>query len=293
MSFSNYEQTVVVNDIALSGVTNVNGSYGISERPIRVAGVGFIDAFVDAPLEGNFTISRKMVSRDPILDLNVLGQYNYDENEISGSILYDNSTKGFGFTKGRVTRYSVNCTVGDLPDVQTDITVFGDLGSGILIQQPSKSHPPIQFTDQASIVIRVSDFSIDAVTDFSYSRSLNLQPMYAIPKGTEAEWSADSKTQYTNHDPIQIDTIYPIETDINFTMIADEYQVRQTKDRLRAAPESDVVIEIKDSKTKQIINSFTGVKARLISESSTSSVEGEMSISLTYKGYETLHNPVI
>lgn len=293
MSFSNYEQTVIVNGIALSGVQNVNGSYGITEKPIRVAGVGFIDAFVNAPLEGNFTISRKMVSADPILDLNVLGQYNYDEQEISGSILYDNQTKGFGFTKGRVTRYSVSCTVGDIPDIQTDITVYGDLGSGVLVQPASKIHPPIQFTDQASISINVSDFSIDAVTDFSYSRSLNLQPMYAIPKGTDSEWYADSKVDYANHDPIQIDTIYPIETDINFTMIASEYQIRQTKDRLRAAPESDVVIEIKDSKTKQVINSFTGVKARLISESSTSSVEGEMSISLTYKGYETLHNPVI
>lgn len=293
MSFSNYEQTVVVNDIALSGVTNVNGSYGISERPIRVAGVGFIDAFVNAPLEGSFTISRKMVSRDPLLSLNILGQYNYDEDEISGSIIYDNANKGFGFTKGRVTRYSVTCAVGELPDIQTDITVFGDLGSGVLVQPASKSHPPIQFTDQASIAIKVSDFSIDAITDFSFSRSLNLQPMYAIPKGTEVEWYADSKVDYANHDPVQIDTQYPIETDINFTMIADEYQIRETKNRLRAAPESNVVIEIKDSKTKEIINSFTGVKARLISESSTSSVEGEMSISLTYKGYETLHNPVI
>jgi hypothetical protein len=117
--------------------------------------------------------------------------------------------------------------------------------------------------------------------------------MYAIPKGTEAEWYADSKVDYPNHDPIQIDTQYPIETDINFTMIASEYEIRQTKNRLRAAPESDVVIEIKDSKTKEVINSFTGVKSRLISESLTSSVEGEMSISLTYKGYETLHNPVV
>ena len=66
MSYSNYEQTVIINNVALSGVESVDGSYGISERPIRVAGVGFIDALVDQPLEGNFSISRKMVSRDPL-----------------------------------------------------------------------------------------------------------------------------------------------------------------------------------------------------------------------------------
>ena len=292
MSFSNYEQTLVVNGIALSGVNSVDGSYGISEKPIRVAGVGFIDAFVDAPLEGNFSISRKMVSRDPLLALDSIGDYLYNEQEVSGAILYDNSTKGFGFTKGRITKYSVSCTVGGLPEIQTDIRVFGNLGSGVLTQPATQEHPPIQFTDQASIAITVSDFSIDAITDFSYSRALNLQPMYAIPKGTEAQWNADSKTSYANHDPIQIDTMYPIETDINFTMIAEDYQIKETKNRLKSAPESTVVIEIKDSKTKEMINAFTGTKVRLIGESSSSSIEGEMSLSLTYKGYETLHNPV-
>ena len=60
MSYSNYEQTVVLNGYALSGIQDVNGSYGISESPVKVAGVGFIDALVESPLEGNFSISRKM-----------------------------------------------------------------------------------------------------------------------------------------------------------------------------------------------------------------------------------------
>ena len=47
MSFSNYEQTVIIDSVALSGVIDVNGSYGISERPIKAAGVGFIDALVE------------------------------------------------------------------------------------------------------------------------------------------------------------------------------------------------------------------------------------------------------
>ena len=41
-----------------------------------------------------------------------------------------------------------------------------------------------------------------------------------------------------------------------------------------------------------MINAFTGQNVRLISESLNSSIEGEMSISLTYKGYEPLHNRV-
>lgn len=290
MSYSNYEQTVIINNVALSGVESVDGSYGISERPIRVAGVGFIDALVDQPLEGNFSISRKMVSRDPLLALDG-DSYAYDEQEISGAILYDNATKGFGFTKGRVNKYSVSCGVGDIPNIQTDITVYGNLGKDVLVEQATESHPPIQFPDQSSISINVSDFQIDAISDFSYSRALNLNPVYALPKGEESDWNSSGPPSTPNMEPVQIDTQYPIETDISFTMIANEYQIREMKDRVAAAPKSTVVIEIKDAKDGSMINSFTGQNVRLISESVQSSVAGEMAISLSYKGYETLHNP--
>tara|TARA_B110000305_G_scaffold165102_1_gene182578 strand:+ start:2878 stop:3918 length:1041 start_codon:yes stop_codon:yes gene_type:complete len=345
MSFSNYEQSVIINGYALSGVQEVAGSYGISEKPIKVAGVGFIDALINSPLEGSFSLSRSMVSSDPLLELNSQGKYKYDEEEFEGAILYENQTKGFGFTQGRVSKYSVSCSIGGIPEMQTDFTVYGNLGSGVSIQAPTKTHPPIKYPDQSSMRVIVSDFSIDAITDFSYSRSLNLQSLYAIPKGTPEDWndigSEDyasyvdsypdllvsynsaksngdlrSKSQFgkdhydaygnsegrtlevvqvssSNLNPIQIDTQYPIETDINFTMIADEYEIREIKDRIQSAPKSDVVIEIRDAlNADDIINSFTGHNMRLISESVTSSTEQEMSISLTYKGYETLHNPV-
>jgi hypothetical protein len=60
---------------------------------------------------------------------------------------------------------------------------------------------------------------------------------------------------------------------------------------LQSAPKSDVSIEIYDAQDPTtIINSFVGKNIRLISESVNSSIEGEVSISLTYKGYESRHN---
>lgn len=557
-SYSNYEQTIVLNGYALSGVQSVDGSYGIAEKPVRVAGVGFIDALIDSPLQGNFSINRKMVSADPLLEVDSIGNYKFDEDEISGAILYDNDTKGFGFTQARINRYSVSCSVGQLPEIQTDLTIYGKLGKGVFpgfqyfvdedfnyhpfagyvfyryqdssfsdffnvnitSEEPSsttansiylkdaldltskngmedwyesewfikskvnsssdmfidtdlnyiaggeidevtqgwffmsklgfvylstttepikavwlqkvikdssanesmmllyfsdnstphgmaylnannisltgptgwiaffpdpdndyaiiyynttdsnwygvkhdgttnkfnsfaggrnilaennlsdswnnsslkvgyekfselqntsaisqdgsvlylgqdafnkdsdyssiihKTHPPIRFTDQASISVQVSDFTIDAISDFSFSRALNLNPVYALPRGTDADWQAGSRPSTPNLEPVQVDTQYPIETDINFTMIADEYEIREIKDRIQAAPKSTVSIEIRDAQTKELINGLTGHNVRLIGESINLSTEGEMSISLTYKGYDTLHNPV-
>ena len=444
MSYSNYEQKIVLNGFALSGVQNVNGSYGINEKPLKIAGVGFVDALIESPLEGNFSISRDMVSRDPLIQVNSIGKYTYDEDFISGAILYDNDTKGFGFTKGRVSRYSVSCSVGDIPTIDLDIRVFGELGQHVLSEETidintafanypyngdfvfytnlngdlvdttiglpeynanvkddwnagtldidaatynslydtsrivineredyeayvdnnpdllayynntsnlynygngevpvqsrtkyefgqkhfedhgrrerrpmyysseeslglgknafvveatyndiaTNQHPPIQFADQSSISIDVDDFAIDAISDFSFSRTINMNPVYAIPKGTESDWNNGSSASHKNLEPIQVDTQYPIETDINFTMIVDEYEIRKIKDRIQSAPKSNVVINIRDAKTDEMMNSFTGHNVRLISESINTSVEGEMSISLTYKGYDTLFNPV-
>ena len=436
MSYSNYEQKIVLNGFALSGVQDVNGSYGISEQPLRIAGVGFVDALIESPLEGNFSISRDMVSRDPLIELNSIDKYTYDEDFISGAILYDNDTKGFGFTKGRVSRYSVSCSVGQIPTIDLDIRVFGELGQRVLSEEtieintafanypyngdfvyytnlngdlidnanvkddwnagtldidadtynslydtsrivineredyeayvdnnpdllayynnasnlynygngevPVQSrtkyefgqkhfehhgrrerrpmyysseeslglgknafivqstynniapnqHPEIQFSDQSSISIDVDDFAIDAISDFSFSRTINMNPVYAIPKGTSSNWDNNQRADHKNLEPIQVDTQYPIETDINFTMIVDEYEIRKIKDRIQSAPKSNVVINIRDAKTDDMMNSFTGHNVRLISESINASVEGEMAISLTYKGYDTLHNPV-
>ena len=132
----------------------------------------------------------------------------------------------------------------------------------------------------------------NAITSFNYSRGLNLVPLYAIPKGTSSDWSAETAASYANEDPIQIDTQYPIETDISFTIIAEDYQARQMKDKFKGASKTDVVIDIKDGQDGSMINSFTGKNVRLIGETTNASVEGELQISLSYKGYETLHNPV-
>ena len=46
---------------------------------------------IEKPLEGNFSISRQMVGFDPLLETNILGKYSFDENNLSGVILYDDN----------------------------------------------------------------------------------------------------------------------------------------------------------------------------------------------------------
>ena len=292
MSYSNYEQTVIIDGHKLLGIQGVDGSYGIKEKQINVAGVGFVDALPDGPLEGNFSISRKMVSKDPLLELDQYGRYIYDEKEISGVILYDDDTKGFGFTKGRLSNYTVSCSVGNIPDIQTEIRVYGSLGKNVSSSLKDQVFvpPTIAFPDQSSIKLVVSDFTVDAIVDFSYSRSINLLPLYVLNRGSLVDWNSQDPFQGVVAEPIQVDTQYPIETDITFTMIANEYEIREIKDRLQSAPKSTLEIQIYDSQNPDvIINSFRAKNARLISENINSTIDQEMNISLSYKSYESIH----
>ena len=187
MSYSNYEQKIVINGFALSGVQNVDGNYGINENPLRVAGVGFVDALIEAPLEGNFSISRDMISLDPLVETDALGRYVYDEDYISGVILYDNDNKGFGFTKGRVSRYSVSCSAGEIPTIDTEIRVFGELGKHILSEKIT----------QVNTSFANYPFNGDEV----YYTSLNGEVMYEA-QDLKPEWNAGtlviSEDQYTS-----------------------------------------------------------------------------------------------
>lgn len=379
MSFSNYEQRVIINNDELRGVQSVDGSYSINQKPINIAGVGFVDSIVNSPMVGNFSISRKMTGADPLLAKNSLNKYRFDEEDFSGVILYDKGDKGFGFTQGRVSSYSVTCNAGEIPEMQTNITVYGNMGantvsggsyemdansqyypfyasgatikaivylgqqltdkdvttqwnsgdlmisyeeyaalpnitygrrrgniSWVILGKDSfyllsygesydsvgsstlNSRPDIQYPDQASIKITVNDFQIDPISSFSFSRNIQTRPVYALPRGDSRGWYNNTGATHPNLNPIQIDTIYPIQTDINFTMIAEEYEIREIKDRIQEAPISTINIDICDAFDHNIvINSYVGYNVRLLGETINGNINGELSLSMTYKGYET------
>jgi len=82
-AFLGHEQKFYINGTQVSGVTSVDGSYGISERPINILGWGHINnsyydsqecnqqpmdqkfqsmSVLDSPMEGSFSINSNLVS---------------------------------------------------------------------------------------------------------------------------------------------------------------------------------------------------------------------------------------
>ena len=80
MSFSSYEQEFVVNNQLLYGITSLGASYGANVAPLNLAGIGYIDSFINGPVEAEFSIARYMVGPDLLSDIT-------DNQKITGTVL--------------------------------------------------------------------------------------------------------------------------------------------------------------------------------------------------------------
>lgn len=298
-SVTSHDVSFVVDGYQLSGVTDVDGSYSITETPINVLGFGYTTPTLSAPFEGNFNINRNMVSKDVLLPYT-------GEDHLNGSINYGD--KNFGFTSGFLTNYSIACAVGEVPTISNQITVFGEVGGTVdetsrdsayllwnevsqyllitaedstdrlllddstLSSTPitsNKTHPAIQIPQQGSISINCSGANTNRVSRFNYSVSCPREPIYTV----------------NNAFPVQVNLGYPLEIDATFTLQIDDYQSRNARDYLIEHNKEDIEIIIKDPSDDSTIESYLINNPELIRETISVSQTLESTVELTYKGY--------
>ena len=337
MSYSNYETSVVINTTKMEGVTSANGSYGINESPITVAGFGSTDAFLSDAPKGSFSFDRKMVAREPLVwpgdeewndsstygiyafvkhngitfeaienvDVGIVPQVSdnpthwravheseaFDERlPFSGAILY--GEKGFGFNNARLTRYSISCGIDEIPNVHAEFTVLGEVSPDLIPGYDPLYSPAVQIPTQGSIEVSCtpqgesdSVFKTNYVSNFSYEKTINLEEVYALPQGNEDLWDDGDKINLSNTGPIQVDIVDPVEIDLSFSIVINDYETKALRDRLVETESNHIEISIKNPETDEVINRFVAPYARLLSESVSASTDNEVAAELSFKSY--------
>ena len=261
-----YEQQFYLSGIQLSGVTDLNGGYSVSENPINIIGKGYKYPVRQGPLVGNFNISKYYIGQEPLL--NYTG-----DNPISGSINYFNSVsdvsnQSFGFNSGYLTEYSVSASIGSIPKANASIAVYGDIGSGINASG-NNSHPNIEIPNQGSISINTTGYQSNRVVNFSYTMRIDRDPIYKIG------------SPY----PIQVDRKFPITKQANFALEVHDFEVNQIREYLIKPKQQDITLIFKNPINSATIETFEIKKARLLEQSITSSNNNMLSVSLSYMGY--------
>jgi len=255
----NYEQSFYIEGIPVSGVTNIDGSYSISEEPINIIGKGFTYPTMQGPMVGEFSISKYYIGKDPFLEY-------INDTPMEGVIIYGD--KSFGFNQGYLSEYSFSAGIGQIPQSNISITTYGEIGSNVG-SQGSKEHPKIQIPNQGSIKLNSRGFSTNRVTNFSYTTRINRTPIYKIGSGY----------------PVQVDTQFPIIQQATFNVDVNDYEIQNIREFTSSPEQQDLFFELRNPVNDEIIEIFSILNARLKTSSINSSSSDLLNVSLSYDGY--------
>ncbi|HAI18167.1 MAG TPA: hypothetical protein DCM10_09170, partial [Xanthomarina gelatinilytica] len=85
-----YNQSIFINGTGISGVQSIEGNYGVTEKNVNFIGFGYVTGLISQPMQGNFTVSRALISEDPFLNLTGDGP----TYAFSGTIFYEKPNIG-------------------------------------------------------------------------------------------------------------------------------------------------------------------------------------------------------
>lgn len=256
----NAEQFFSVNGQPLSGVSSVSMGYNNSlenSPSLGNAGFGFI---LNAPIEASVDISRFLLAADPVLAFT-------GNSSFSGSFNYGG--RAYFFESGYLSNYSVSCGVGQIPEVNTRVSVFCGLKSGEIISVPVIEES-LFIPSPRSISVSGMDFSTNRVRQFNYSLDISRQPIYSIEGGKSAQ---------------SVNFVPPINISATVEIDSSNSSVRDSYSFMDSFNEDSLIIDMKDRTLSQTIVNFNVPNVEVVGESLSSSSDGQPSKTIQFVGF--------
>ncbi len=256
----NDENKFFVSGQEIIGIDSLDISYANSASIAKYVGFKRGNTISTGPTQSRVSISRSLIFQDPL--------YNYTGNsQISGSINYQDSS--YGFNSGFLEEYMVNCAVGSLPKVTTNIVVYDEFRRNSKDASGSVEPPNILIPDQGSIFAVCDNSSTNRVVGFDYSVKCVRRPIYSI----------GSKF------PKEVCLIQPIEFAASVQIDVDDALLQNSMDFFTEKENKIIVFLIKNRSRETTLQELTIPNASLVSESVSSSADGGVKLTLNYIGH--------
>ena len=276
------KQHFFLNDSEVSGVQSVVSNFQTPVTPIIHLGMSDLSYTSNGPIVGQIQLTSYFISHDHFIDKT--GDVGFN-----GYLLEDNSNieDNFSFTSGYLTQYSHTCSVGDIPQINANIQVFGKIGkipttTGEMLDD-SPSHLssiesdagttyPLRVIAPGSIEIDFRDeFTSNRVNSYSISVTSNRNPLFVLGK------------KY----PDSVELTYPIEVQCDFSMdiTRDSFTMNNNFDAPCTPNSGDLTITVKDYNTNEIVNQYYLPNLRLTNQTYNVGAGANSNVNLTYKTY--------
>ncbi len=256
----NDENKFFVSGQEILGIDSLDISYSNSASIAKYVGFKRGNTITTGPTQSRVSISRSLIFEDPL--------YNYTGNsQISGSINYQDGS--YGFNSGFLEEYMVNCAVGSLPKVTTNIVVYDEFRRNSKDASGSVAPPNILIPDQGSISVICDNSATNRVIGFDYSVKCMRKPVYSI----------GSKF------PKEVCFIGPIEFAATVQIDVDDAFLQNSMDLFNTKENKMLYFSIENRNIESTIQQFLVYNASLVGESLSSSADGGIKLTLNYIGY--------
>jgi hypothetical protein len=260
VQISNYENKLFISGQEVIGVENVEFSYSQSSTVLKALGYSVGQTIVSGPPQQKVSISQNLIHSG--------GLINYTgENNISGSINYDGNN--YGFQSGYLTEYLVNCAVGSIPKITSNIVVYDAMVTGTKNASGSIASPAIHIPNQGSISVTCDNTSTNRVVGFDYSIKIDRMPIYSIGSIL----------------PKEIVTMPVVEYSASVQIDVDDAFLSNSTGFLNSRQNKTVSFAIRSRDNSTLLQQLTIPKASLVSESLSSSADGGVKLTLNYIGH--------
>lgn len=258
-----YEEHIIINGTELQGVENISFQQNVNESPISLLGNNFAGKAIEAPTQVTASIDKYLLNNDFVTTLtgltNISGQFEYGDNLLD-------------FSQATINGYAVSTSVGDLPQISFDLSIYGSLsGSNTSIRPLASTESGIENVSQSGLIVTFDKNQTNAVQSFTFSESFNIQPTYGLGQKT----------------PADISIISPIVQEVSISIEVEDYETEETFSFLSGSKDRARNIELKISGDNGVLNTFSLQNGCLASESIVSSAGNTTTAQLTYRGYRT------
>jgi len=253
------DQNVWINDLMVSGIQSIDGSYSLPISNVASYGGGLTQTLSDK-LVGSVSIDKSIVGHDLFYDLVTTGTF-------TGHLDYDGGT--FGFNQAYLTNYTCACEVGEVASSSVQITAYGDIGTGITTTTNNDKSYPLQTVGAYGINLTLNgDHTTNRVQSFSYSININRKPIYFLGNST----------------PNYVLIEWPVTIDFSVTLDMDGFETKRLSDLACAQRTGNLAVSLLDC-PGDTVNTLYIPNAKLEEESVSSSVGSNLSATLVYRSY--------
>ena len=255
------DQDFYIDGRKLSGISSINGEYSVPTAENSFLGnVGPIGLIQNAPGRASFSFSKSMITNDqPITDLFV-------ETGFNGGLAYNG--KQLGFNSGFLTSYRVSFGIGGIPKTSASISVYGDMGGGVVPESTRPQETGIFIPSSSGIIVDCDGRQTNRVTSFSYGVDINRTPIYKVGSIF----------------PCEVMTSSPIRNSFSINLEVDDYSTKNIYDYIKTGIHNkNFKIQVEDRCDNSKKTTYLISGAHLVSEKFSADSDNNTSVSLSYE----------